>query len=76
MVLISIKNNGPSISADELVRIFEPFQQAKNVMRRTHDGLGLGLSISKSLVELHGGKISITSGQESGTRVDIFIPAA
>ena len=76
MVLISIKNNGPFISADELVRIFEPFQQAKNVMRRTHDGLGLGLSISKSLVELHGGKISITSGQESGTRVDIFIPAA
>ncbi len=76
MILISINNNGPSISADELVHIFEPFQQAKNVLHRTHDGVGLGLSITKSLVELHGGKISITSGTKSGTRVDIFIPAA
>lgn len=76
MILISIGNNGPAIAADELVRIFEPFQQAKNVMRRNHDGVGLGLSISKSLIELHGGKISIASGRETGTRVEIYIPAA
>ncbi len=75
MVLIRIDNDGPPISAQELLKIFEPFQQAKNVMHRSNDGVGLGLSISKSLIELHGGTINITSGVENGTRVDIKMPA-
>src|SRR6201997_2498847 len=50
------------MSSQTLGRIFQPFEQGANELVRSYGGLGLGLAISKSLVEAHGGTISAASG--------------
>lgn len=58
---ISILDNGVGISEDFLTLIFERFRQADGKITRKYGGLGLGLSIVKNLVELHGGAVNATS---------------
>ncbi len=60
-VKISVSDEGPGIPADRLRYIFLPFQQGDGSMERSHEGAGLGLSITKRLVELHGSEIKVTS---------------
>jgi len=49
--------------------IFERFKQVDNLLTRKNEGSGIGLSLVKSLVELHGGKISVKSEYNRGKRV-------
>lgn len=56
-LLISIHDTGIGIAAQDLQRIFEPFVQGDNSATRKHEGSGLGLALSKMMVELHGGAI-------------------
>lgn len=58
---ISVADTGIGISSEAMNRIFAPFEQADSSTTRQHGGTGLGLSICKHLVELMGGKISVTS---------------
>lgn len=58
-VLISVKDSGPGIDPDFLPHVFERFRQADGSTTRTHGGLGIGLAISRHLVELHGGTIAV-----------------
>ncbi len=67
-VLISIRDTGSGVPAEELERIFEPFFTRK--MR----GLGLGLAISRTLVDAHGGSLSVVSPAEGGTEFVIVLP--
>lgn len=76
----SVSDTGIGISKADLERVFEPFERAvaehrtdmsPNALSR---GAGLGLSLVKNIVELHGGKISITSEEEKGTTVTIELP--
>jgi signal transduction histidine kinase len=74
-VLIAVRDTGIGIPADELDVVLEPFHQADSSDKRVYGGTGLGLSLVKSMVELHGGSIEIRSVEGEGTEVDIRFPA-
>jgi PAS domain S-box-containing protein len=61
-VLIRIRDQGIGISGEELSRMFNLFEQADTSLGRTRGGLGIGLTLVKRIVELHGGSVSATSG--------------
>lgn len=73
-VMVVISDNGIGIAPENLKMILEPFGQVASPNTRNHDGVGLGLSIVKSLVELHNGEFSIHSGLGKGTTVEILMP--
>lgn len=60
--VVSIQDNGPGIPANMLSQIFELFQQVDQTLDRSHGGLGIGLTLVKRLVDLHGGHIEARSG--------------
>src|SRR5262249_36316432 len=71
---ISVEDNGIGIGEEDLPRIGRPFSQARASYDRGHDGPGLGLSIVKGLVALHGGEVMIRSRIGEGTRVTVRLP--
>lgn len=76
-VWIRVIDNGIGIEPGELERIFEKFYQVENHMTRHHEGLGIGLSISRALVEAHSGRIWAESeGLDKGTTVTLTLPLA
>jgi signal transduction histidine kinase len=74
-VCVSVSDTGIGIAASDLERIFERFYQVEPHMNRRHGGMGLGLSISKGLVELHGGRIWAESVKGRGSRFTFTLPA-
>lgn len=76
-VKISVEDTGPGIPAEALPRIFDRFVQADATSTRSYGGLGLGLAITRHLVELHGGTIDArTKKQEQGSTFTITLPIA
>ncbi len=75
-VLLSVGDSGPGIPEDELPRIFERFFRSQTDLNIVTRGAGVGLSLSKSLVEAHGGKIWLESAVGQGTKVKFTIPRA
>jgi signal transduction histidine kinase len=74
-VQVSIEDTGIGIKKDDLQRIFEPFEQAESCLSRRFQGTGLGLSLTRSMVELHGGKIWAESeGEGKGSRFFFLMP--
>jgi two-component system CheB/CheR fusion protein len=70
-----VKDTGQGISGDFLPHVFERFRQAEGRPRPTQGGLGLGLSIVKELVEMHGGTVQVDSpGEGQGTSVTVALP--
>lgn len=74
VVDLSVSDTGIGIAAADLPRLGDPFFQAKGSYDRTHEGTGLGLSVVRGLVGLHGGKLSIESAPGIGTRVSVRLP--
>jgi signal transduction histidine kinase len=75
-VQIAVRDSGIGLSAEALATIFDPFHQAARPMERGSGGLGLGLSLVKSLVELHGGSVRAESdGPGKGSRFVLDLPA-
>jgi signal transduction histidine kinase len=75
--LLQVCDTGEGIDAEMLPRIFEPFSQADRSLARTNGGLGLGLSVVKGLVELHGGAVAASSaGHGAGTEMTVRLPRA
>lgn len=73
--LFRVKDNGKGMTQEQIARVFERFYQGKN--EHNKHGLGLGLSIVKSLVEMHGGEIYAESdGLNSGTTFFVSLPIA
>jgi signal transduction histidine kinase len=63
-VEFSVEDSGIGIKPEDISRIFDPFEQADGSVSRSFEGTGLGLSLTKKLVELHGGEVSVESGGE------------
>ena len=73
-VIIAVADSGPGIPAAAMERIFEPFGQASEQVWREKGGSGLGLTISKQFVELHGGRIWLESEVGVGTVFFVALP--
>jgi signal transduction histidine kinase len=75
IVRISVRDHGRGIDSSFLPHVFEAFRQAEVGKARTHGGLGLGLTITRHLVELHGGAIRAESaGIGLGTLMTVELP--
>jgi len=73
--LLSVKDTGIGIKPEALSRIFNPFEQVEISISRKYQGTGLGLSLVKSMVELHGGRIWVESeGLGKGATFSFVIP--
>ncbi len=74
MLVFSVSDNGIGISEDDQKRLFTPFTQIHSDTSRHYDGTGLGLSLVKVFVDMHGGDISLKSEAGLGTTFTIRIP--
>ncbi|MCR9102969.1 MAG: ATP-binding protein [bacterium] len=73
-LLLKVRDNGIGISARQLPRIFDRFYQVDNTATRAAEGTGLGLALTKELVELMGGQISVSSQEGKGTEFTVALP--
>ena len=67
-VLVAVSDSGPGLPPANLARIFEPFYTTKS------SGLGMGLSICRSIVEAHGGRLWATPNQPNGAVFRVMLP--
>ena len=75
-LVLTVADTGIGIAADQLDRLGQPFHQVDNSYTRQCEGTGLGLSLVKGLVGLHGGSVEMESTPDVGTRVTVTIPFA
>jgi PAS domain S-box-containing protein len=74
-IQIKVADSGIGISPQFMPRIFDRFKQADSTTKRSHSGLGLGLTIVRHLTELHGGKVEVSSaGENRGSTFIIELP--
>jgi len=73
-IAIAVRDTGIGISAEDQSRIFLEFEQADEGATRKFDGTGLGLTISKRIIESMGGSIAVHSAPNEGSRFDVAIP--
>lgn len=74
-VLVSVEDTGIGISRENQEKIFEPFEQVESASNRRFQGTGLGLSLTKKLVDLHAGAIWVESeGEGKGSIFNVMIP--
>jgi signal transduction histidine kinase len=71
---VVIKNSGRGLTQEELERVFDRFYRADVSRARSVEGSGLGLSIVKSIIDLHHGKVNIKSKEGEGTTVRVILP--
>jgi len=75
LVELAVDDTGIGIAASDLARLGDPFFQAKSSYDRPYEGPGLGLSVVRGLVALHGGTLRIESTPGAGTCVSVRLPA-
>ncbi len=73
-VKVSVEDNGVGIPAGDLPRVFERFYQVESHLTRKHGGMGLGLSVAKVMIELHGGRIWAESREGVGSKFIFLLP--
>lgn len=73
-LIVRVSDTGIGISQEDIQRLAKPFEQIDSQHSRQHEGTGLGLALSKSLVELHGGNFNISSVMGEGTTVTFTLP--
>jgi PAS domain S-box-containing protein len=72
---ISVADTGIGIADEDIERVQQPFSQVANALSRSHEGTGLGLSLSRNLIALHGGELHLESRLGEGTTVTVTLPA-
>ncbi|HYV39281.1 MAG TPA: ATP-binding protein [Gemmataceae bacterium] len=76
-LVLKVRDSGIGISAEVLPRIFDAFTQEERSMDRAQGGLGIGLTLARTLVDLHGGRIQASSaGRGQGSEFAIYLPIA
>ena len=73
-VEIDIDDDGPGIPEAELTRVLEPFYRLEESRNRDTGGVGLGLAIAHSIVQAHGGRLTLTNRPAAGLRATIVLP--
>ena len=74
-MLFQVADTGIGMTAEQIPIALSPFGQVDSGLNRKYDGVGLGLPLTKRLIELHDGTIKITSAPGRGTTVDFHLPA-
>jgi signal transduction histidine kinase len=72
---VAVADTGPGVAPQEASRIFDEFYQITQPGRQKSQGVGLGLAISKKLVEMHGGRIEVESFVGRGSKFSFTVPA-
>ena len=72
--VLRVEDTGPGLPEEELPHLFEPFHQAESTPDRAQGGMGIGLALSKELVELHGGQLRAQSEEGAGTAFIVTLP--
>ena len=73
-VTVAVRDAGPGIPADEIEKIFRPFERGRSRAPRGERGTGLGLAIVKRIVEAHGGAIDVASRSGDGSTFTVSLP--
>ena len=74
LAVVEFEDHGIGMNEEEQERALQPFGQAKPSTTRNYGGTGLGLPITKGLIEAHGGKLAINSRAGHGTIVRVVLP--
>ena len=72
--VLQVIDTGMGVALDDIPRILKPFNQVESDLSRKHQGTGLGLSLCKNLIELHGGYLDFQSEVGAGTTVTVRFP--
>jgi signal transduction histidine kinase len=75
-VSVTVADTGIGMDPEDVEIAFQPFGQVDNRLERRYEGTGLGLPLTKALVDLHKGSIAIDSARGKGTRVTVYFPRA
>ncbi|WP_417518917.1 response regulator [Minwuia sp.] len=75
-LVLSVADQGVGIAAEDIPKVMEPFGQASSELSRSHVGTGLGVPLTKSLIELHDGRFELTSEPGVGTTVKLYLPGS
>jgi signal transduction histidine kinase/class 3 adenylate cyclase len=75
-IRVQVVDTGPGIAAEDQERIFESFEQVEDSATRMHGGTGLGLAVTRKLVELHGGRVEVASTVGEGSTFSFTLPRA
>lgn len=75
LAVFQIEDTGIGIADEELPLLFQKFQQLETSYHRTYEGTGLGLALTKQLVELHGGRITVKSVVAQGSLFTVWLPS-
>jgi len=73
-VKVSVKDDGIGIPANDLAHVFDRFYQVEGHLTRRHGGMGLGLSVAKVMIEMHGGRIWVDSEEGKGSIFSFILP--
>lgn len=73
-VMVEVWDTGIGIAAEDMNKLFKPFSQIETVWTKKYQGTGLGLILSKKLIDLHGGKITVESEPGQGSRFSFTLP--
>jgi signal transduction histidine kinase len=76
---VAVRNSGSFIPPDYLPQVFEPFYRGDSARTPRTDGqrsAGLGLTIARGFIEVHGGRIRVSSDAETGTTFTLWLPAS
>ncbi|MBY0497266.1 MAG: ATP-binding protein [Cyanobacteria bacterium] len=75
--IVRVRDNGAGIAAEDMVRIFDTFTQVHPALTESRMGLGLGLSLVRNLVTLHGGSVqAVSEGAGNGSEFTVRLPLA
>jgi signal transduction histidine kinase len=75
-VEVTVEDQGPGIPADDLPHIFEPFYRGRGRSAGAVSGSGLGLTLVRSIAEAHGGRVTVQTGERTGTAFTLHLPAS
>lgn len=73
-IVVTIDDDGPGIPEDEMEKVFTPFYRLENSRNRKTGGIGLGLTVVRTIIRAHGGRIQLANRKEGGLRVTVCIP--